>query len=293
MTGNRDIGQRSGARFEIVVFNYQRLHAFAQNIFKIENIRPDRDRITIVSASPDPAEKRAAANLEAESGAKVRYIPRHNFGIDQYARAEYFTGAIGSLESNLGARFLFQMQDHYLDTESPFSRWGSEMGNRIKGDVTPEGMTFDLDCIESTLESEDALGAFCDQNNPAWFEVNGKRYVAPSGGNFIIRSSVIRTPRVQRECKHLMRSCDDTYLWAVYAEFKWGEIFFREGERFHDLKRRQTFQEWARSDFYLAPDDYLGLRNHYEVGPIIETWRQATRRARRAARSILDIGIKR
>jgi hypothetical protein len=255
-------------RFDIVVLTYERLRSFLGNFYRIRAFDPARDRITIVSCSPSAAEAEEVREFEREHGVSVRYLTRENRGIDQLARAEYFTGAVGSLEENLAYDYIFQMQDHYLDPIDPGSRWGPELGFGTKGDVVPDGVVFDLDAMEDVAGEYDLAGFFCDRNDPSFMSIGEQRYVAPSGGNFVIRTDLVAEPDVRSACRRLIDVCDDTYTWAVYAEFAWGPIFFREGRRFYDLKRQRLFERWEPEDFYHPPDDIAKLIRRFEGPPV-------------------------
>jgi hypothetical protein len=257
----RNLGPR---RFDVVVMNFKRLELFLSNFGKIRNYDRSRDRITIVSASPSPSELRQIREFEDDSGLSVRYLTRRNRGDGELPRAQYYTGAIGNLEENLSYAYIFQMQDHYLDTTSAASRWGPELEFRIKGDVVPDGVFFDLDRMETLARQYDLKGFFCDRNNPCFISMEGRRFVAPSGGNYVIRTSNVRGESVQGACRRLIRLCDDSPDWNLYAEFMWGPIFFQEGERFYDLKRSRLFEAWDEKDFYFAPDDFPGIKAFYD-----------------------------
>jgi hypothetical protein len=267
-------------RFDVVVLNYMRLRSFLGNFDRIRGFDRSRDRITIVSCSPSPAETEEVREFERERGLSVRYLRRENRGIDQLARAEYFTGTVGSLEENLAYAYIFQMQDHYLDPEDAGSRWGPELGYGTKGDVVPDGVVFDLDGMEDLGREHELVGFFCDRNDPSFISIEGRRYVAPSGGNFVIRTDVVAEPDAQTACRRLIDVCDDTYAWAVYAEFNWGPIFFREGRRFYDLKRERLFECWEPKDFYHPPDDIPKLKRRFEGPPVRRAMMRTAGRAR-------------
>jgi len=252
------------ARFDIVVWNFERVELFLDNFTRIRNFDPRRDRLTIVSASPSAAEDRRIRLFEDEHQLRVRFLTRRNRGIDQLARAEYFTGTVGDLQDNLSHTYIFQMQDHYLDTSTDSSRWGPELRFETKGDVVPDGASFDLDRMEWLAVEHDLKGFFCDRDDPCFIALEGRRYVAPNGGNFAIRSDAVRDPSAQDACRRLMRSCDDTYTWALYAEFMWGLTFFPEGERFYDLKRERLFEAWDLENFQDFPLDFHRLKTYYE-----------------------------
>ena len=253
-------------RFDVVVLNYERLHSFFGNFDRIRAFDPARDRLTVVSCSPSEREAEEVRTFEREWGLGVRYLTRANRGIDQLARAEYFTGAVGSLDDNLAYPYIFQMQDHYLDPDDPGSRWGPELDLRAKGDVVPDGVVFDLDALEGLAGKHELAGFFCDRNDPSLVAIEAGRYVAPSGGNFAIRTALVADPTAQAACRRMIEACDDTYAWAVYAEFAWGPIFFHEGRPFYDVKRDRVFERWDPADFYRPPDDIPKLIRRFE-GP--------------------------
>ena len=116
------------------------------------------------------------------------------------------------------------MQEHYLDTTSDYSKWGKELDYKIKGDVVPESIFFDLDEIEKILEVTGANLLFCDRNNPCFFVTNGTKYIAPNGGNFLLRSSILKENI--HKIRFLKSTFENTYSWAVFCEyFGGGNIF--------------------------------------------------------------------
>jgi hypothetical protein len=253
-------------RFDIVVFNCDRLDSWFRNSARIQGFVPSMDRITVVSSSPSARERALVRAFEAEQGFPLRYLARENRGFAELARIDYFTGRVGTFEDNLSYEFIFQMQDHYLDTGSSFSHWGPELNYRVKGDVVPDGIVFDLPRLYQKLNAEELSGAFCDRNNPCWFSMGERRYVAPNGGNFIIRTSDVSSRRVSHLCESLRDVCDGSYSWAVYVEFMWGLAFFKEGRRFYDIKRDLVFEYWDPDDFYIAPDNFAELHAYYGPG---------------------------
>src|SRR3954471_14102365 len=98
-------------RFDVVVFNYERLGSFLGNFDRISGFDPTRDRVTVVSCSPSDEETALVREFERERGFEVRYLTRHNVGREQLARLEYFTGEPASLDENLSHEWVFQMQD--------------------------------------------------------------------------------------------------------------------------------------------------------------------------------------
>lgn len=244
-------------RFDIVVLNYKRIESFFSNFDKIINFNTLKDRITILSSSPSVEEAEKIDEFSIKNGLRIRYLVRENRGIDQLARCEYFSGQIGSIQANLEYNYIFQMQDHYLDTTSNYSKYGPELCFTIKGDVVPNKTVFDLNLIENLFSYKNLSLAFCDRLNPCWFELGNKKYIAPNGGNFIIKSTKILENSSQCFIKELAKSCDNSYDWAVFTEFMWGYIFFKEGERIFDLKRNKLFTRFAKRNFHIhnGPDN--------------------------------------
>src|SRR5262245_13148982 len=134
-------------RFNILVLNYQRLHSFLNNFDRISGFDRLWDKITILSCSPSKEERQQVEAFSEKHYLQATYLTRRNFGIDQSARIEYFGGQVEGLRRVLDAEYIFQFQDHYLDTEATYSRWGPELNCRIKGDVVPENVTFDLNYL--------------------------------------------------------------------------------------------------------------------------------------------------
>jgi hypothetical protein len=274
------VNRHSQRRFDICVWNFRRLELFLDNFERIQRFDRERDRLTVVSCSPSAEEAELLRRFEARTGTGVRYLTRENRGIDQLARCDYFTGRVGSLDENLSYAYIFQMQEHYLDTESSASRWGPEFDGALKSDTVPDDLVFDLDRMEGLAVQHDLHGFFADRANPCYVEVDGRRYIAPCGGNFVIRTDLVADASAQEAFQHLIRTCDDTYSWAVYAEFKWGPIFFHEGRRFWDLKRDRLYDSWSRDEFYLAPDDYPALMRRYERALALQRLGAGYRRGR-------------
>lgn len=250
-------------RFDIVVFNYKRVDSFLNNFNKITNFRKDVDRVTIISSSPSDDERNLVRAFGDSNQIKIDYLTRKNVGIDQYARIEYFLGKLGDGARHLNSRFIFQMQEHYLDTTSPHSIWGKELDYKIKGDVVPDNIIFDLDEIEDISQKRNVDTFFCDRNNACFFTVDTCNYIAPNGANFIFKTKLLSDPVVIKKIKFLKKTFENRYDWAVFTEFYWGEIFFAEGLVSYDYKRKRYFMEYKKEDFYVSPDDYTFLRKRF------------------------------
>jgi hypothetical protein len=251
-------------RFDIVVLSYKRLSSFLNNFDKIKSFDSSQDRITILSCSPSEEETQQVRAFSETYEVGINYQIRPNLGIDQGARIEYFIGNIDSLQDVLDAEYIFQFQEHYLDIKAPYSRWGKELNFKIKGDVVPDNVTFDLNLLSHVFRQHKIAAAFCDRNNPCWFQRAGYSYIAPNGGNFFLSTRHINNDLVQRELKRLYHKCDNTRGWALYAEFKLGELLFKEGNNYYDIKRDKVYVKFPQDEFYVSPDPVKELYNFYE-----------------------------
>ena len=166
---------------------------------------------------------------------------------------EYFSGRIEELREVLESEYIFQFQEHYLDTEAEYSRWGPELEYRIKGAVVPDNVVFDLNWLHDILRSNKIAAAFCDRTNPCWFQRNSVTHIAPNGGNYILDTKQLDDKNVQKELARMYRRCDNTHSWALYAEFKWGEMFFNEVNTYYDIKQIRSIQTFLKRKFMCLP----------------------------------------
>lgn len=156
------------------------------------------------------------------------------------------------------------MQEHYLAINDPCSKWGREFDYRVKGDVVPDGVYFDLDKIEQLFKENNLTALYADRNNPYRFYIDKKCFIAPNGGNFIITTDKI-IPFKNTFIK-LRNTCDNTYSWALFMEYFWGELFFDEHSKCYDLKNKIIVNDYSNQEkvlFYIGTEDYYALRNAY------------------------------
>jgi hypothetical protein len=272
-------------RFDLVVFNHSRAESFLNNAWRLSNISSS-DRLSFLSSSPSRAEESLVRAWADSNEVHCRYIARRNRGIDY--RCDYFLGECAGADNFTDSLFTFQMQDHYLDIDSPWSHWGARYDYRVKGDVVPD-LILDLDSIAARLSDEGCATAFADRNNPSWFELDSKRHIAPSGANFVARTELLAQPEVQHALVEMKEVCDDTYRWAVWAEFMWGVLAFHEGSGSYDIKRDRIFREFRDDDFYSSPDDFAALHRIYRQGVFSAVSRSYYRSRRSLGRAVRKI----
>ena len=239
-------------RFHVVVFNFERISSFLDNFDKIHNFRPDRDRLILFDCSLNhDAQTRIAADFADKRGwalgKEVTVTHRRNWGIDQGARIDYFAEL--QKTTNL-PKFIWQFQEHYLDLESPWSIWPSDMpriGGKLKADTLPDGVAIDLDFCEQVYDSNpqasviyadrDKLGIFTHQDGREWFYADG--------ANFSVRTAdVIEAfpPEVLSTYKSIY---DGSYDWTLFMELDICRRLTRPGRDWFDLVTHESFTDPA------------------------------------------------
>lgn len=244
----------SSFRFDIVVINHGKLFSFQNNIYKLRGLG-EHDRVTVISSTPSEEER-----LIATTFTNSRYIPRQNHGMNSLPTVQYILNQIGD-NTNMDSEFLFVLQEHHLDTNSHFSKWGIEYNYRVKGDVIADGAVYDLDDLEKKyLENPNMIGAYCDRRGPERFHLfNDKWYVATNGTNFILRTEKLKRKNIRQALQVLLaeypgdKDYDDpknNCEWVLIAEYLLGAIFFGQHEDHYDIRRHKIINSFANlSDF--------------------------------------------
>lgn len=235
---------QDAVRFHIVVLNFERIASFLDNSNKIQNFRPDHDRLIVLDCSINHAsQKQAVMEFARERGWRAKVIQRKNWGIDQGARIDYFT-ALRTIKNP--PKFIWQFQEHYLDLESPWSIWPSDMpkiGGQLKEDTVPDYFQIDLDHCEriyedraemSVLYADRAkLGIFTHDDGNEWFYADG--------ANFSVRTSDVLDvfpPDVLSTYKSIY---DGSYQWTLFMEMDICRRLTRPGRHWYDLVTGEHF----------------------------------------------------
>ena len=83
-------------RFDVVVFNWNRLHCFVNNFHLIRNFDAEHDRLSLITNSSNRKERDSFFNFCNSHGfKKYRYLSHRNFGMAEKARLDYFSGKTG------------------------------------------------------------------------------------------------------------------------------------------------------------------------------------------------------
>jgi hypothetical protein len=248
MKGNcLDFEDDHGAiRFHVVVVNFERIASFLDNAGKLQNFRPDRDRLIVLDCSINhAAQKQAVEEFARKRGWTARVAQRKNWGIDQGARVDYFT-ALRKMKDP--PKFIWQFQEHYLDLESPWSIWPSDMpkiGGQLKEDTIPDGLQIDLDRCERVYEENPEvsvlyadrakLGIFTHDDGNEWFYADG--------ANFSVRSADVLDvfpPDVLSTYKSIY---DGSYNWTLFMEMDICRRLTRPGTQWYDLVTGEHFAD--------------------------------------------------
>ncbi len=233
-------------RFHVVVFNFERIASFLDHSDKLQNFRPDRDRLIVLDCSNNHASQRQAAlDFAQQRGWNAKVIQRKNWGIDQGARIDYFTAL---RQMRQPPRFIWQFQEHYLDLVSPWSIWPKDqpkIGGQLKEDTIPDDFQIDLDRCEqiyndhpevSVLYADRAkLGVFTHDDGNEWFFADG--------ANFSARTSDVLDvfqPEILSTYKSIF---DSSYNWTLFMEMDICRRLTRPGRRWFDLVTGEHFAD--------------------------------------------------
>jgi hypothetical protein len=270
-------GDTDDIRFHVVVLNFERIASFLDNAGKIQNFRPDRDRLIVLDCSINhAAQRQAVADFARDHGWTARVVQRKNWGIDQGARVDYLT-ALRKMKKP--PKFIWQFQEHYLDLESPWSIWPSDMpkiGGKLKEDTVPDGVQVDLDRCEriydehrevSVLYADRAkLGIFTHDDRNEWFYADG--------ANFSVRTSDVLEVFPPDVLSTYRSIHDGSYNWTLFMEMDICRRLTRPGRQWFDLVTGEHFADptalrriEAEKQFSLHQDAeafYSGLYRTYE-----------------------------
>jgi hypothetical protein len=274
--------ERNGTcRFEVVVFNFERIDSFLQNFNKIRNFRPDRDRLLIVDCSVNhESEKRKVTEFARAHqwtiGEEIQVIKRKNWGIDQGGRVNYFS-RLCKMDNK--PAYVWQFQEHYLDLHSEWSIWPKEMveaGGQLKQDTIPDNFNIDLDQCEQIYEKNPAVAVlYADRAQVGVFtHADGKETFFADGANFSVRAGdalEVFRPEILDSYRAIY---DGTYEWALFLELNLCGQLTREGRHWHDLVSHARFDTVAalkalederRSILHQSAQPfYVGLYDKYE-----------------------------
>jgi hypothetical protein len=277
-----------GTRFDIVVFNFERIASFVNNFDKIKNFRPGQDRIVILDCSVNhEPEKQIIIQFANTRGwtldKEIFLIRRRNWGIDQGARIDYFTSLRKSSER---PQFVWQFQEHYLDLESDWSIWGSnvpELAGKLKADTIPDSLDLDLDRCASIYDDDETVSViYADRLSVGIFHnTSAERWFYVDGANFSVRASEalkVFTPELLDSYRAIY---DGSYLWTLFVELDIGRNLTRAGGTWYDLTTDLKFNSVEA----LLTLEEGGCRLHQDAeefyGPIYENYERRFTAAQR------------
>ncbi|HEU4511173.1 MAG TPA: hypothetical protein VFR78_23280 [Pyrinomonadaceae bacterium] len=239
-----------GIRFHVVVFNYERISSFLDNFDKIHNFRADRDRLVVLDCSVNHDQQaRMIADLADKRGwaigKEVEIVRRRNWGIDQGARIDYFA----SLRKRAALpSFIWQFQEHYLDLESPWSIWPSDMpriGGQLKADTLPDGVVIDLDfCERVYLENPSVSVIYADRDKVGIFaHPDGREWFYADGANFSVRTADVLEAFPADVLSTYRSIYDGSYDWTLFMELDICRRLNRPDREWYDLVTNESFRD--------------------------------------------------
>ena len=235
-------------RFHVVVFNFERISSFLDNFDKIHNFRADRDRLIVLDCSVNHASQTRMISEFADKrgwamGKEVEVVRRRNWGIDQGARIDYFAAM---LKMTGAPRFIWQFQEHYLDLESPWSIWPSDMprlGGKLKADTLPDGVVIDLDVCERIYDS-DASVIYADRDKVGIFtHPDGREWFYADGANFSVRTADVIEAFPADVLSTYRSIYDGSYDWTLFMELDICGRLTRPGRDWYDLVTNESFAD--------------------------------------------------
>ena len=242
--------QNEATRFHVVVFNFERISSFLDNFDKIQNFRPDRDRLIVLDCSVNHAsQKRLVAEFAQKRnwtlGKELKVIQRKNWGIDQGARIDYFA-ALQKMKNP--PKFIWQFQEHYLDLESPWSIWPEDtpkIGGRLKEDTIPDGVDLDLDLCERVYtDYQDVSVVYADRAKLGIFtHPEGREWFYADGANFSVRTSDALSAFQLDTLSTYKSIYDSSYEWTLFLEMDICRRLTTPGRKWYDLVTREQFED--------------------------------------------------
>lgn len=237
-------------RFHVVVFNFERISSFLDNFDKIRNFRTNRDRLIVLDCSvnhdqqarmiADFADKRGWA-----MGREVEVVRRRNWGIDQGARIDYFASL---RKLNDAPKFIWQFQEHYLDLESPWSIWPSDMpriGGQLKADTLPDDIVIDLDVCERIYDSNPRVSViYADREKLGIFtHADGREWFYADGANFSVRAADVLEAFPAEVLSTYKSIYDGSYDWTLFMELDICGRLTRSSREWYDLVTNESFAD--------------------------------------------------
>ena len=236
-------GPNRAIRFHVVVFNFERIASFLDNSDKLQNFRPDRDRLIVLDCSVNhDSQKQAVLDFARQRGWKAKVIQRKNWGIDQGGRIDYFT-ALRKMQHP--PRFIWQFQEHYLDLQSPWSIWPRDqplIGGQLKQDTIPDGVFVDLDRCEEIYEDSSVSVIYADRAKLGIFtHDDGNEWFYADGANFSARTSDVLDVFQPEILSTYTSIYDGSYNWTLFMEMDICRRLTRTGRRWYDLETGEQF----------------------------------------------------
>lgn len=211
------------------------------SFWRVHGFDPARDRLIVIDCSRRPRSELARLEEFARQrgwalGREVRFVRRRNWGKAEGARVDYFEALHKTAEQ---PKFIWQFQDHFLNPESPVSRWeagklddfGGSIAGEVKDDTIDDGAVIDIDANEALLDAQAGIGILhANRRGGIGFcgETASRRWFFAHGGNFCTRPEVaLRAFPASRLAAY--RAVFDDRTWQYFMEWEWGRLLSETG----------------------------------------------------------------
>ena len=271
----------------IAVFNYGKIESLTANLKKIVDLDFNIDTLVVYDCSDDsPGQRIVLADYCQQNALKfgedVLFRQRVNWGLAEGARIDL---ANELRRMPVQHRFLFQFQDHYLDTSSEYSVWpdgksdleGNDVSRTVKGDCIKSGQTIELRKYEKLLENDIADVLYSSQEGIGLFPYWKENFFCIDGVNFATRIETYLEIFDEQSCFGLKETFDESYQWALFAEHFVGYRMMKLGLQFCDTYYDVAFRNTSDMIVQLGKDTditkllhvseryYATLFHHYMI----------------------------
>jgi hypothetical protein len=215
-------------RFMIVVFNHGRIESLTENLKKLEKFNCSEDTLVVYDCSKDADNQLTAlAEFCQQNGMKlgetVQFKSRVNWGMAEGGRIDL---AASLRQIPVRHKFLFQFQDHYLDTTSEHSLWppgtkdlnGNDVSGLVKGDCIKSGHTINLNDYAEYLQNGVADVLYSSQDGIGLFPYWNDTFFCIDGVNFASKIETYLDIFDETTCAGLSNIYEPSYEWALFAE---------------------------------------------------------------------------
>jgi hypothetical protein len=236
-------------RFDLCIFNYNKINSFVDNAWKLRNFDPDLDRVIIIDCSDRESKEeiltKVSSCLPVEHRRNLFFAKQPNYGNNTGGILRYIRMLLAEPVNT--PTFAFFMQDHYLEPEY----WENDLQ---KSDTIGEKQVIDLKHIADLFETDYSIGCIFNTSGQIFYF---EGYIlAVAGSNFVCRPEIY----VNYFRQHGFPSVNmHSYIFSADWERLFGKIMVESGYYFYDLKNSAKFRYFEYLPESIKPGEGLGF----------------------------------